>query len=120
MSWHCTIQVSVVVVVVVYVCVCVRVCVRVCVCVCVCVCVFVCVWRGVVGSPSNVGGILLLVRLELLRLYGSFDPRVRPLVMAVKHWARSRGINSPPNGTLSSYGVCQWVCVCVRACAQAR
>lgn len=40
----------------------------------------------------------------LLRCYSSADPRVRPLVLFVKSWAKIRGINTPYRGTLSSYG----------------
>jgi DNA polymerase sigma len=44
------------------------------------------------------------VNSQLIRAYGVFDPRVRPLVLAVKHFARQRNINEPYRGTLSSYG----------------
>lgn len=40
----------------------------------------------------------------LLRCYNHCDPRVRPLVLAVKTWTKRRQINSPYHGTLSSYG----------------
>lgn len=40
----------------------------------------------------------------LLRLYGSFDPRVHELGLFVKIWAKARDINTPYRGTLSSYG----------------
>jgi terminal uridylyltransferase len=40
----------------------------------------------------------------LLRAYGSIDPRVRYLVFLIKHWAKARQMNSPSDGTLSSYG----------------
>ncbi|RHZ41536.1 hypothetical protein DYB31_005675 [Aphanomyces astaci] len=51
-----------------------------------------------IGSSHAVGNTLLLKR------YGEMDPRVRPLVFAVKHWAKQRGLNDASNGTLSSYG----------------
>ena len=35
--------------------------------------------------------------------YADADARVRPVVGAVKRWARARGVNSPSAGTLSSY-----------------
>lgn len=41
---------------------------------------------------------------ELLRLYALCDPRVKPIVLFVKTWAKRRGINSSYSGTLSSYG----------------
>ena len=40
----------------------------------------------------------------LLRTYSEIDPRIRPLAYIIKHWARTRHINSPADGTLSSYG----------------
>ncbi|KAF2655898.1 hypothetical protein K491DRAFT_692537 [Lophiostoma macrostomum CBS 122681] len=43
---------------------------------------------------------------HLLRCYSLCDPRVRPLVLFVKSWAKRRKINSSYSGTLSSYG---WV-----------
>lgn len=47
---------------------------------------------------------LAVANTKLLRTYGSIDPRVRILVFIVKHWAKSRHLNSPSDGTLSSYG----------------
>ena len=35
--------------------------------------------------------------------YADLDPRVRPLVFAVKRWASRRCIKEPKNGGLSSY-----------------
>ncbi|KAF1959937.1 PAP/OAS1 substrate-binding domain-containing protein [Byssothecium circinans] len=43
---------------------------------------------------------------RLLRCYSLCDPRVRPIVLFVKAWAKRRKINSSYSGTLSSYG---WV-----------
>lgn len=40
----------------------------------------------------------------LLRCYSQSDARVRPMILFVKHWAKTRGINTPYRGTLSSYG----------------
>ena len=40
----------------------------------------------------------------LLRCYSHCDPRVRPLILFVKHWAKVRHINSAYRGTLGSYG----------------
>jgi DNA polymerase sigma len=40
---------------------------------------------------------------DLLRSYGGLDPRVRPLALIVKYWAKQRGINETYRGTLSSY-----------------
>ncbi|GAB7339535.1 hypothetical protein MBLNU457_6147t1 [Dothideomycetes sp. NU457] len=41
---------------------------------------------------------------EMLRCYSLCDPRVRPMVLFVKAWAKQRRINHPYSGTLSSYG----------------
>ncbi|KAI4132117.1 MAG: hypothetical protein LQ338_000871 [Usnochroma carphineum] len=41
---------------------------------------------------------------SMLRCYNLCDPRVKPMVMFVKAWAKRRKINSPYHGTLSSYG----------------
>ncbi|KAJ1456846.1 hypothetical protein M885DRAFT_438876, partial [Pelagophyceae sp. CCMP2097] len=66
-----------------------------------------------VGAPGSLGGLecdvsahnpLALRNTELLRAYASIDPRVRHVTYAVKMWARRRRINSPSDGTLSSYG----------------
>jgi terminal uridylyltransferase len=43
---------------------------------------------------------------HMLRCYSLTDPRVRPIVLFVKSWAKRRKINSSYSGTLSSYG---WV-----------
>ena len=40
----------------------------------------------------------------LLATYAGCSPRVREVAYAVKRWASSRSINSPSDGTLSSYG----------------
>ncbi len=57
-----------------------------------------------VQCDINFSAHLALQNTLLLRCYSHSDPRVRPLVLFVKHWAKVRGINSPYRGTLSSYG----------------
>ena len=52
----------------------------------------------------NFSNHLALHNTVLLRCYSHCDARVRPLVLAVKAWAKLREINSPYRGTLSSYG----------------
>ncbi|KAF1841903.1 PAP/OAS1 substrate-binding domain-containing protein [Cucurbitaria berberidis CBS 394.84] len=47
---------------------------------------------------------------HMLRCYSLTDPRVRPIVLFVKAWAKRRKINSAYSGTLSSYG---WVLMVV-------
>ncbi|TRX88896.1 hypothetical protein FHL15_010239 [Xylaria flabelliformis] len=57
-----------------------------------------------VQCDVNFSAHLALQNTLLLRCYSYTDPRVRPLVLFVKHWAKARGINTPYRGTLSSYG----------------
>ncbi|KAF1974771.1 PAP/OAS1 substrate-binding domain-containing protein [Bimuria novae-zelandiae CBS 107.79] len=54
----------------------------------------------------NFSNDLALHNTQLLRCYSLTDPRVRPIVLFVKAWAKRRKINSAYSGTLSSYG---WV-----------
>lgn len=57
-----------------------------------------------VQCDVNFSAYLALQNTLLLRCYSYTDPRVRPLVLFVKHWAKARNINTPYRGTLSSYG----------------
>lgn len=57
-----------------------------------------------VQSDLNFSAHLALQNTTLLRCYSHTDPRVRPLILFVKHWAKMRGINTPYRGSLSSYG----------------
>ncbi|KAF2687509.1 hypothetical protein K458DRAFT_415739 [Lentithecium fluviatile CBS 122367] len=71
--------------------------------------------RGPLDFPKTGVGIQCDINFEnplgihntqLLRCYSYSDPRVRPIVLFVKAWAKRRKINSAYSGTLSSYG---WV-----------
>lgn len=57
-----------------------------------------------VQCDINFSAQLAIHNTHLLRCYSLTDPRVRPLVLFVKHWAKVRGINTSYRGTLSSYG----------------
>ncbi|KAI1107931.1 hypothetical protein F4804DRAFT_296366 [Jackrogersella minutella] len=57
-----------------------------------------------VQCDINFSAHLALQNTLLLRCYAYTDPRVRPMVLFVKHWAKARGINTPYRGSLSSYG----------------
>jgi terminal uridylyltransferase len=57
-----------------------------------------------VQCDINFSAHLALQNTMLLRCYAQTDPRVRPMVLFVKHWAKQRNINTPYRGTLSSYG----------------
>ena len=47
---------------------------------------------------------LAVANTKLLKAYSEIDNRVLPLAFVIKHWAKSRLINNPGEGTLSSYG----------------
>ncbi|KAK4152492.1 hypothetical protein C8A00DRAFT_16194 [Chaetomidium leptoderma] len=57
-----------------------------------------------VQCDINFSAHLAIQNTLLLRCYSHCDPRVRPLVLFVKHWAKVRRINSAYRGTLGSYG----------------
>jgi terminal uridylyltransferase len=57
-----------------------------------------------IQSDINFFNPLGLHNTQLLRCYSLCDPRVRPMVLFVKAWAKHRKINSSYSGTLSSYG----------------
>lgn len=57
-----------------------------------------------VQCDINFSNPLALHNTLLLRCYSHSDPRVRPMIIFVKSWAKKRKINSPYHGTLSSYG----------------
>ncbi|PSS02252.1 hypothetical protein BD289DRAFT_359878, partial [Coniella lustricola] len=57
-----------------------------------------------VQCDINFSAHLALHNTHLLRCYSLTDPRVRPIVLFVKQWAKVRGINTAYRGTLSSYG----------------
>lgn len=56
-----------------------------------------------VACDVCINNILAVVNTRLLRDYSEVDPRLRPLVYCVKHWAKKRKVNEPFTGTLSSY-----------------
>ncbi|KAL7927336.1 hypothetical protein ACQKWADRAFT_721 [Trichoderma austrokoningii] len=57
-----------------------------------------------VQCDINFSAHLALQNTLLLRCYSHTDPRVRPMILFIKHWAKVRGINSGYRGTLGSYG----------------
>jgi terminal uridylyltransferase len=52
----------------------------------------------------NFSAHLAIHNTQLLRCYSHSDPRVKVMILFIKHWAKVRGINTPYRGTLSSYG----------------
>lgn len=49
---------------------------------------------------------MAILNTQLIRSYCKQDPRVRPLLFAVKRWSNARGVSDSTNSTLSSYA---WV-----------
>eukprot|EP00842_Homolaphlyctis_polyrhiza_P003013 jgi/Hompol1/3712/HPOL_003327-RA len=55
-------------------------------------------------ADINVGHFLGVFNSGLLKTYTLIDPRVKPMIMIVKMWAKARDINNPATGgTVSSY-----------------
>jgi DNA polymerase sigma len=52
----------------------------------------------------NFSAHLAIHNTQLLRCYFHSDPRVKTMILFIKHWSKVRGINTPYRGTLSSYG----------------
>ncbi|KAJ2160799.1 hypothetical protein GGF46_001987 [Coemansia sp. RSA 552] len=60
-----------------------------------------------IASDINVNNTIALHNTRMLQTFVALDGRVRPFVMAVKHWTKCREINDAAfGGTLSSYA---WV-----------
>ena len=58
---------------------------------------------------------------RLLKAYGDKAPAFRALVLVVKSWAKSRGLNDASEGYLSSYAhalTCLHFCLVKRACGR--
>ncbi|KAI8468796.1 MAG: hypothetical protein J3K34DRAFT_386132 [Monoraphidium minutum] len=58
------------------------------------------------GVDITLNNDLAVANTALLRDYASLDPRLRQLVMLIKHWAKRRRVNDAYTGTLSSYAYC--------------
>ena len=58
---------------------------------------------GTINVDMTVDNHTAVRNTHLLFYYSQLDPRVRPLVMAVKWWAKKNDINEPRYQTLSSY-----------------
>ncbi|KAJ1334862.1 hypothetical protein BSLG_008016 [Batrachochytrium salamandrivorans] len=57
-----------------------------------------------VHADINIGHNLGVFNSALLKAYTLLDPRVKPLILLIKLWAKARNLNNPANGgTLSSY-----------------
>tara|TARA_B100001564_G_scaffold70502_1_gene55950 strand:+ start:5942 stop:8020 length:2079 start_codon:yes stop_codon:yes gene_type:complete len=59
--------------------------------------------RSKIPIDISINNSLAIYNTKLLRLYNDCDSRVRPFILAVKHWALHRGICNAAYGTFSSY-----------------
>ena len=59
--------------------------------------------NGIINVDMTIDNHVAVRNTHLLFHYSQLDQRVRPLVMAVKWWAKKNGINEPRWQTLSSY-----------------
>ena len=59
--------------------------------------------KSKIAIDISVNNNLSVYNTELLRRYNKLDARVKPFILAIKYWARSRGICEPTSGTFSSY-----------------
>ncbi|KAF7726493.1 hypothetical protein EC973_008728 [Apophysomyces ossiformis] len=63
------------------------------------------------ACDMNVNNTLALYNTHMIKSYVAIDPRVRPLIMIIKHWTKQRAINNAADGgTLSTY---TWTCMII-------
>uniref|UniRef100_A0A914UPA9 PAP-associated domain-containing protein n=1 Tax=Plectus sambesii TaxID=2011161 RepID=A0A914UPA9_9BILA len=60
---------------------------------------------GDITVDLNANNSVAIKNTHLLCYYSSFDWRVRPLVTAVKEWAKRRGINDANRSSFTSYSL---------------
>ncbi len=68
--------------------------------------------QSMIPIDISVNNNLSVYNTELLRRYNKLDPRVKPFILAIKYWARNRGICEPTSGTFSSYA---WTLIAINA-----
>lgn len=59
--------------------------------------------QSLIPVDISVNNNLSIYNTELQKRYCEVDQRVKPFILAVKYWARNRGICDPASGTFSSY-----------------
>ncbi len=59
--------------------------------------------RSRIPIDISINNSLALYNTKLLKSYSECDQRVRPFILAIKHWALHRGICNAAYGTFSSY-----------------
>ncbi|KAI9478209.1 MAG: hypothetical protein EXX96DRAFT_569978 [Benjaminiella poitrasii] len=71
------------------------------------------IWDPVLelACDLNVNNTLALQNTKMIKTYVAIDPRVRPLILLIKHWAKQRKLNDAASGgTLSTY---TWTCMAI-------
>ena len=68
--------------------------------------------QSMIPVDISVNNNLSVYNTELLRRYNTLDERVKPFILAIKYWARNRGICEPTSGTFSSYA---WTLIALNA-----
>ena len=68
--------------------------------------------QSMIPVDISVNNNLSVYNTELLKRYCNIDRRVKPFILAVKYWARQRGICDPTSGTFSSYA---WTLIAINA-----
>ncbi|CAO3594691.1 unnamed protein product [Absidia cylindrospora] len=59
----------------------------------------------------NINSMTALYNTDMIKTYTAIDPRVRPLIMIIKHWTKQRILNdAAAGGTLSTY---TWTCMII-------
>jgi len=56
-----------------------------------------------IKADLSYGNHLGVLKADLIRFFCSVDPRVRDLILVVKHWAKKRNINDSTSYTLNSF-----------------
>ena len=68
--------------------------------------------QSMIPVDISVNNNLSVYNTELLRRYCEIDERVKPFILAIKYWARSRGVCDPTSGSFSSYA---WTLIAINA-----
>ena len=68
--------------------------------------------QSMIPVDISVNNNLSVYNTELLRRYCEIDERVKPFILAIKYWARSRGVCDPASGSFSSYA---WTLIAINA-----
>lgn len=68
--------------------------------------------QSMIPVDISVNNNLSVYNTELLRRYCEIDERVKPFILAIKYWARSRGVCDSTSGSFSSYA---WTLIAINS-----